>query len=76
MIQPGNLVKNSRGSIGIPKGSLALVVREVETFTGHEKDGDAWRLLEVKFDQFEGTGVHHSVDLRRYYARDLELVNG
>ncbi len=76
MIKPGNLVKNNRASIGIPKGSLALVTREVSRFTGHEKDGDSWRLLEVKFVQFEGTGVHHSVDLRQYYARDLELVNG
>ena len=71
MIQPGNLVKNSRGSIGIPKGSLALVVREV-----HDANQvDAWRLLEVKFIHSEGSGLHHSIDLRRYYARDLELVS-
>ena len=74
-MKPGNLVKNSRASIGIPKGSLALVTREVETFTGHQYDGDAWRLLEVKFIHSEGSGLHHSIDLRRYYARDLELVS-
>ena len=75
-MKPGNLVKNNRGAIGIPKGSLALVVRELEPFIGHDKDGDPHRLLEVKFIHSEGSGLHHSVDLRRYYARDLELVNG
>ena len=74
-MKPGNLVKNSRGSIGIPKGSLALVTRELEPFIGHDKYGDPHRLLEVKFIHSEGSGLHHSIDLRRYYARDLELVS-
>lgn len=60
VMKPGDLVKNNHGAIGIPKGSLALVMRELEPF---DKHGDPHRLLEVKFIHSEGSGLHHSIDL-------------
>ena len=72
MIKPGNLVKITRGSIGIPRGTLALVVRTEGRFTGHLVDEGDWQMYTV--EPF-GEAVHRNITIRRYYARDLELVS-
>ena len=72
-MKPGNLVKITRGSIGVPKDSLALVLKEEGRFTGHLIDEQEWKMFSVKL--IPGQGVHKNIDTRRYYARDLFLVS-
>ena len=72
-MKPGNLVKITRASIGVPMNSLALIVKEEGRFTGHLIEGQEWKMFSVKL--MSGQGVHKNIDTRRYYARDLFLVS-
>ena len=72
-MKPGRLVKITRASIGVPRGTLALILKEEGRFTGHLIDEEDWKMFSVRVQS--GEGVHRNVTTRRYYARDLELVS-
>jgi len=68
-MKPGNLVKITRASILVPKDTLALVIGRVISQPPH--GDEEWIMYSVK-----PMGLKASRNnVRRYYARDLELIS-
>ena len=65
-MQVGNLVKIKRASIGLPKGSIGLIVRHFGQF-GTEAVPPYSHLFEIQFTN--GRTV-------RLLSRDLEVISG
>ena len=61
-MRAGDLVRVTRSSIGIPKGSLALVEVKLK-YIGSTPEA-LWQVYLLQ------TGMH-----RRYLSRDLEVIN-
>jgi len=57
----GDLVRNTRASLGIPKGSVGLITNK------HTSAGDDYYIYEI---QWLGRQMSHS----RRLARDLEVI--
>jgi len=60
-MQPGDLIKTTRWSVGVPKGTLALIVNIYAGFTS----GNGCDIWEVQL--LNGR-------VKRYLAQDLEIV--
>ena len=63
-MQPGDLVRITRASIGVPKGELALII---SGFTSHDEASD--NPMEIWIVQFMNGRQ------RRYLTRDLEKIS-
>ena len=61
-MKPGNLVKITRRSIGIPKDALALAI-------GFYKSEGGYHVWEVMLNTDHGTRT------RRYLEQDLEVIS-
>ena len=75
-MQVGNLVRITRAMIGIPTGSLALIIKVVETPPALiDNDGgidvEQFSIHTVKF-----IGATSGRATRRLLAKDLEVVSG
>ena len=63
-IQPGNLIKTTRASIGIPEGTVGLVTEQ------HSVNGGRHGLV-VYVVKLHGIG-----STRRFLGEDLEVLSG
>ena len=61
--QPGNLIEITRASIGIPLGSIALVIEEHDL---HQ----TYTLYTVRL-----VGNNKGISIRRYLKRDMKVVS-
>ena len=67
-MEVGNLVLIKRASIGVPQGTIGLILES----HNHDKVGASEE--EIHLLHLIGTGtVNHK---RRYLSRDLEVING
>jgi len=67
-MKPGNLVRITRASIGVPLGSIGLIMRFYRAEDGHEFGG----LHGVDYYSVLITGADRK---RNYLKRDLEVVS-
>ena len=75
-IEPGNLVKITRASIGVPAGSYALVIKREHVDFGQDHPGGPKSA--VLYTVRIINNLHHDMlgfVERRYHARDLEFVS-
>jgi len=63
----GDLVTNTRASLGIPRGSVGLITNKQKSATGGKYDYESYYVYEI---QWLGRRMSHS----RRLERDLELV--
>ena len=64
-IQPGNLIKTTRASIGCPKGTVGLVTEH------HSVLGGGGHRITVYMVKLHGIG-----NTRRFLEQDLEVLSG
>jgi len=68
-MKPGNLVRITRASIGVPKGTLALIVRHRPGIDYYAEPFAYWEVI-------VSGGVRGLAGTkRRYLPRDLEVVS-
>jgi hypothetical protein len=72
-MQVGNLVCLTRASIGIPHGSIALIVEKQQSFMPAEVTGEPDRHQCIEIWVVEICG--RSGQRRRFLAQDLEVIN-
>jgi len=63
----GDLVTNTRASLGIPKGSVGLIINKQKSATAGQYDDEGYYVYEI---QWLGRQMSHS----RRMARDLEVI--
>jgi len=72
-MQPGDLVKITRASIGVPAGAMGLILSSYET------RGDYDTAAGEKIHELQLIGTRKILNAvghrRRYLARDLEVVS-
>ena len=69
-MQPGDLVRITRASIGVPKNTIGLIVKARE----HEQNVDDWRVYTLFHIQLvTDTKLNGSVS--RYLTQDLRKIN-
>ena len=71
MIQPGKLVQTTRAQIGVPRGTIGLVVESHGT-RFDPSDGTTMKIHTVQLLGTDTPGIR----TRRYLCRDLEVTNG
>ncbi len=64
----GDLVKNTRPSLGIPKGTTGLIIDKQKSVIAGKYDDESYYVYEI---QWLGRRMSHS----RRLERDLEVVN-
>ena len=71
-MQPGDLVRITRASIGVPKDTIGLVVKaRVQDWDG-DHDDEVYTLFHVQLLCMPARGMNGVV--RRYLAQDLRKV--
>ena len=69
-MQVGDLVTTTRAQIGVPNGTIGLIIKSHKP-RGHYAKGTPWKIHEVQL-----YGVKHFSDYsRRFLSKDLEVVN-
>ena len=63
----GDLVRNTRASLGIPKGTMGLIINKQKSATAGQYDEEGYYVYEI---QWLGRQMSHS----RRMARDLEVI--
>jgi len=69
-VQPGDLVRITRASIGVPKDTIGLIVKARE----HEQNVDDWRVYTLFHIQLV-TDTKLNGSVRRYLTQDLRKIN-
>ena len=69
-MQPGDLVRITRASIGVPKNTIGLIVKARE----HEQNVDDWRVYTLFHIQLV-TDTKLNGSVRRYLTQDLRKIN-
>jgi len=72
-MQPGNLVRIRRASIGVPRGSIGLIVKAQEHTMTPGEGGGAYKLFHIKIISNADPAIHGAV--RRYLVQDLRLIS-
>ena len=70
-MKPGNLVKTTQAGIGIPTGSIGLIVKVNKKEGINYSADEGWDA----FDVFTVLMCGCKFSKRRYLARDLEVVS-
>ena len=65
----GNLVKINRAAIGVPAGTMGLIMES------HAPGADSLRQLNEKIHTVKLLGLAHPHRERRYLTRDLEVIS-
>ena len=68
-MQPGDLVRITRASIGVPKNTIGLIVKARE----HEQNVDDWRVYTLFHIQLV-TDTKLNGTVRRYLTQDLRRL--
>ena len=63
----GDLVKNLRASIGIPKGTMGLIINKQKSATAGQYDDESYYVYEIHW-------VGRQMKYSRRLARDLEVI--
>ena len=63
----GDLVRNTRASLGIPKGTMGLIINKQKSATAGQYDDESYYVYEI---HWVGRQMSHS----RRMARDLEVI--
>ena len=63
----GDLVRNTRASLGIPKGTVGLIINKQKSATAGQYDDESYYVYEI---QWLGRQMSHS----RRLERDLEVI--
>ena len=69
-MQPGDLVRITRASIGVPKDTIGLIVKA----RPHEPNVDDWRVYTLFHIQLV-TDTKLNGSVRRYLTQDLRKIN-
>jgi len=70
MIQPGKLIKTTRAQIGVPRGTIGLVIQSHEPRSDWADGTDE----KIHMVQLLGTSTP-GIRTRRFLGRDLEVTN-
>jgi hypothetical protein len=68
-VQPGDLVRITRASIGVPKDTIGLVVKARE----HEQSVDDWRVYTLYHVQLVTDATLNGA-VKRYLSQDLRKI--
>ena len=63
----GDLVRNTRASLGIPKGTMGLIINKQKSATAGQYDDESYYVYEI---QWLGRQMSHS----RRIEQDLEVI--
>ena len=63
----GDLIRNTRASLGIPRGSVGLITNKQKSATAGQYDDESYYVYEI---QWLGRQMSHS----RRMERDLEVI--
>jgi len=72
MIHPGKLVQTTRAQIGVPRGTIGLVIQSHDRADAHRlPSGTDEKIHMVQLLGTDTPGTH----TRRFLGRDLEVTN-
>ena len=63
----GDLIRNTRASLGIPKGSVGLIIGKNKSATAGQYDDESYYVYEIRW-------VGRQMSRSRRLARDLEVI--
>ena len=63
----GDLIRNTRRSLGIPKGTVGLIINKQKSATAGQYDDESYYVYEIRW-------VGRQMSRSRRLARDLEVI--